>query len=197
MEMRRFALLTLLLLALAPTALRAQPTDPAAVLEASDAAYNAHDLEAISALFADDAVRQLSPPPPGSSGVWRGAQEIRAQWQSEFALNARIERIGEYQVSGNTVTGGARYWDDSLIQLGVAPIEYTIEVTVENGRITSSSITTTPESVARLMAAIGALPATGAAQRSEPALLLFLAGLGLIAAGVAVRLAHRAARLAP
>ncbi len=111
--LKQLSLIALALVALSPTILHAQPTDPVAVLEASDVAYNAHDLEAISALFADDAVRQLIPPPsPEASGIWRGKEEIRAQWQREFALNARVERVGEYQASGDTVTGRARYWDD-------------------------------------------------------------------------------------
>jgi hypothetical protein len=171
-----------------PVALHAQGTDPVSVLQASDAAYNAHDLEAISALFADDAVRQLIPPPsPDSSGTWRGKQEIRTQWQREFALNSRVERIGEYQASGDTVTGQARYRDDSLIQLGVAPIEYTIQVTVKNGKITSSIVTTTPESLAKIQAAVSRLPATGATGNVAPLLLLLLGGLGLIGLGIALR----------
>lgn len=195
MNTKRLVLIVFVALSLAPALLQAQEPDPAAILEASDAAYNAHDLEAISALFADDAVRQLLPPPsPEVSGVWRGIQEIRAQWQREFALNARVERIGEYQASGDTVTGRARYWDDSLIQLGVAPIEYAIEVTVADGKITSSTITTTPESVAEIQAAISRLPATGGAGGSEAVLLLLLGGLGLVAIGAAVRLGVRRSR---
>lgn len=191
MKITQLALIVLVALSLSPAVLRAQATDPVAVLEASDAAYNAHDLEAISAIFADDAVRQLVPPPsPESSGIWRGKQEIRAQWQREFALNARVERIGEYQASGDTVSGRARYWDDSLIQLGVAPIEYTIEVKVNGAKITSSTITTTPESVARIVAAISRLPATGDARGYNPALLLWLGGLGLAGAGLIVRRRH-------
>lgn len=189
METKRL-LIVLVALLLAPALLQAQESDPVAILEASDTAYNAHDLEAISALFADDAVRQLVPPPsPDVSGVWRGKQEIRAQWQREFALNARVERIGDYQASGDTVTGRARYWDDSLIQLGVAPIEYTIEVTVADGTITSSTITTAPESIAAIQAAISRLPATGAAGGYEATLLLLLGGLGLIGVAVAIRVA--------
>ncbi len=188
MRMRLLALIVPLALWMLPVSLQAQGTDPVSVLQASDAAYNAHDLEAISALFADDAVRQLIPPAsPDSSGIFRGKQEIRAQWQREFALHARVERIGEYQASGETVTGRARYWDDSLSQLGVAPIEYTIQATVKDGKITSSIVTTTPESLTKIQAAVQRLPATGTTGNAIPMLLLVLGGLGIIGLGIAVR----------
>lgn len=188
MRMQYLAPFVLAALWMFPAALQAQSTDPISVLQASDAAYNAHDLEAISAVFADDVMRQMIPPPsPDSSGIWRGKQEIRAQWQREFALNGRVERIGEYQANGDTVTGGARYWDDSLIKLGVAPIEYTIKVTVKDGKITSSVITLTPQTLAKLQAAVSQLPATGAAEHAVPLVLWVLGGLGLITGGIALR----------
>jgi LPXTG-motif cell wall-anchored protein len=73
----------------------------------------------------------------------------------------------------------------------MAPAEYTIEVVVENGKIVKATVATTPESLAKIMAAVAAmqapqaLPRTGAA---EPALWLLAAGALL--AGLGAWLLH-------
>jgi hypothetical protein len=160
----RIAIMTLVLAILAlPIPLYAQAADPVDVVMALNEAANAGDLEAQIALFAEDAVYTLIPPPPGVSGPLVGKEAIRARRQGLASLNAEggIEIL---EVSGDTITALSTYADDELRSLGIDFIEGVEEYTVQDGKITTYTWTATDESLAKLMAAMPppeALPETG------------------------------------
>ena len=74
--------------------------DPAAVVERLLEAINAHDLEAMVDLFADDYVNEWPAHPERS---FRGNQQVRRNWSQLFAsvpdLRARLPRVA---VDGDT-----------------------------------------------------------------------------------------------
>ena len=90
--------------------------DPAAVVERLLEAMNAHDLEAMLAVFADDFVNETPAHPLRS---FRGNQQVRRNWSQILAgvpdLRARVPRMAvdddtvwaEWDISGTRQDGAA------------------------------------------------------------------------------------------
>ena len=187
MNMRMIAVLMLVAILAQPVALYAQETDPVAVVMGRAEALNAGDVEATAAFFAEDAVYNIIPPPPGVQGTFNGLEEIRGRLTDVIATNANIE-IEISQVEGDKVTTLTRYAADDLQSMGLSFIEGIEEYAVQDGKITSYTWTTTEESMAKLMEVEPQpeeLPETGG--QTVPVYVLaivlgsvaFLSGLGL------------------
>jgi ketosteroid isomerase-like protein len=120
--------------ALTNTALTQEPItgqDPGEVLEAYDRALNAHDLDGLLQLFANDAVAISS-----DGSVMRGKEELRAGYGETLSLleNLKLES-DDYQVEGDTVIRIFRIsWGPAE-----APTIRTIsqEVVIQGGKIIS------------------------------------------------------------
>ena len=116
-----------------------QTRDPLSVVQALDEACNAHDLEAVMSLFADDAEVRHTPPPDGV-GVYRGKEQIRGWFEPQlpgFRVASRDRRA-----AGDTVRWSALVTDDLLRQIGQdQPVEARIEAVVRAGKIASFSVT--------------------------------------------------------
>lgn len=153
------ATIVLLVLAL-PAALYAQETDPAAVITAFYEAFNAGDIDAFVALYADDAIQAIEPSPP--FGTYVGHDEIRAWAEGYMAVNGQME-FEILQVEGDTITVKSRYWDDDIRALGIAHLEAIEVTTIQGGKIVADTYTVTEESMAEFQAAMAALelPETG------------------------------------
>src|ERR1700694_3727368 len=83
---------------------RAQAADPLSVIKALHAAQAAGQIDTVMALFADNAVLKVIPPPAGSSGgVYTGKDMIRAWFQSGFAQHQQAGSKN-YQASSDTGT---------------------------------------------------------------------------------------------
>jgi hypothetical protein len=177
----RLVVIGILIAVLALTgALYAQETEPASVVMAEVEAMNAGDLDAVMALYIDDAVIKLVPPiPPDSPDTYTGKEEIRAWFEGLVAENFQME-VEILQVEGDTVTTKCLTWMDPTRQLGVAPLEATLVYTVQDGMIKGWTWTASGESLAKLQAALTALPQTGAAAFPSPALALALGSLGVL-----------------
>jgi ketosteroid isomerase-like protein len=168
---RRWPILTTLLIAVALVALpvfslfggagqtRAAPSDdPAAVVAAYVAAVNADDLEAILALYADDAVHMALPTPDGTAGICRGKEQFRLFYEQGVANRDRIEvEDGTLVVVGDRVTFGARLASDPWRKLGIESLESNAEAVVVDGRITSHVVMLSPGSARELLTALGAM----------------------------------------
>ncbi len=113
--------------------------DPVSVIHALDTACNAHDLETVMALFADDAVATHTPPPDGV-GVYRGKEQIRAWFAPQmpgFHVDAH-----DHQVSGETVRWSGLVTHDLLRQIGqTQPVGARNEAVVRAGKIASFTVT--------------------------------------------------------
>ncbi len=115
--------------------------------------FRAGDVEGGLAYWIDDAVVRLIGAPPGQPDTMRGKAELRTWFESLLIVHFEIEEelIKE---EGDTLTVKALTWIDPTRQLGIAPLEGTEVYVVKNGKIASLTWTISPESQARLQAAL-------------------------------------------
>ena len=135
----------------------ASSNDPGTVIEAYLAAVNAGDLEAILALYADDAVHVFLPTPDGSAGVCLGKEQFRMWYEQSLANRDRVElEDGTLAVDSNQATYLTRISSDPWRALGLESLEAKADLVVIDGRIMTHLVTLTPDSVRQLQAARGA-----------------------------------------
>jgi hypothetical protein len=128
--------------------------DPASVIEAYIAAANAGDLEAILALYDDDAFHIALPSPDGSAGVCVGKEQFTMWYEQSLANGERVELAdGSLAIDGNQATFLAQITSEPWRELGVESLEAHSEVVVVDGRIMTHVVMLTPESVRTLKAA--------------------------------------------
>jgi ketosteroid isomerase-like protein len=178
MKTKMIVMTLLAVMIVLPTGLYAQDTDPESVAGALVEALVAKDIDAAMALLADDAVVTVIPPPTGTSGVFTGKEEIRAWYELLVSWNFRAE-ISNFQVEGDRATWTTKAWADPFEPLGILPLEYHAEGVFRDGKIASYTDTMTEDSVARLTAAMAALPVTGGAHLGS-GLLLWLGAAALL-----------------
>ena len=110
--------------------------DPAAVIEAYEAAVNAGDLDAILALYDDEAFHIALPSPDGSAGVCLGKEQFRMWYEQSLANGERVDVAdGTVTVNGNQATFTARLSSEPWSKLGIDTLEATSEIVVIDGRI--------------------------------------------------------------
>jgi hypothetical protein len=132
--------------------------DPAAVIEAYIAAANAGDLEAILALYADDAFHIALPSPDGSAGVCVGKAQFTMWYEQSLANRERVElEVGSLAVDGNQATFVTRITSEPWSKLGLDALAAQSEMVVIDGRIATHVVLLTPESVRKLQTARGAI----------------------------------------
>ena len=156
-----FAVLLAMLTLPAGVAAQEQETDPAAVVEAAYAAVQANDLERAGTYLADDVVLVLVPPPPGTNGTFVGKDAVLGWYENLIKNNFAIE-FSDADVSGNRVSITNQTWVDDL---PIAPVEFDGTGIVQDGLIKTLSWVITPDSAAKLEAAIAQLAAKAAAAR--------------------------------
>ena len=195
MKMHIVATTALVVMLALSVALYAQETDPSSVVMAIVEPLNAGGIDTMMAFFADDAVVKLVPAlPPGSPDTFTGAEEIRAWFEGLVAMNFEIH-IEVLQVEGDTVTTKTSTWADPTREMGVAPLVATEVYTVQDGKIKGFTWTISDESLAKLQAAMAALPETGGTNPTGTLpLWLGVGGLLLLALGVGLRWAFGRAR---
>lgn len=93
-------------------------------------------------------------------------------------------------MEGDTVTARTKTWSDPTREMGVAPLVATEVYIVQDGKITSLTYTPTEESVAKLQAAMAALPVTGGAASPSYALVMAFGGLAILS-GLGLALLRR------
>lgn len=165
----------------------AQSQDPITVAKALDAAFNAHDIDAALALFADDATVHDADQPPGKTD-YAGKAQIR-EWLAFLAPeeNARIES-SNYRANGNVVTYDWKFYIKELEGTGLEPEDGSSTATVQDGKILSYSASSTAEWRARAAAASGGvgMPSTGEPSAPYIGALALLSGL-LIVGGLTLK----------
>jgi hypothetical protein len=180
-----------------PTALvraaQDQARDPIAVLQAMDAAMNAHDVDAAVALFADDGVYLDTFPAPKTTGRYVGKAPIRAYFQTIFAFINNAQS-SNFRVAGDYLTAANQqsFNDPNLPPGFPQPIESHIYVVIQNGKIQSFTIDNNAGWLARRDAVLGptpGMPTTGAPSPTGALIVLVLAGL-LVLLGLSLRVGH-------
>jgi hypothetical protein len=174
----------------------AQPSDAQSLLMSFwQKVGDAQAIDSALEMLTDDAVLRITPAPPGTPGVWTGKTELRQalQYASENAVGGVLQ--GSAQVSGNTATASVMMSNRFLVAWGVAPVKFSTELVVENGKIKSFSNTIAPEERERVAAAAQAaqagqapagMPRTGGDQAGAP-VALAIAGLACLLAAMAAR----------
>lgn len=148
-----------------PTAApRVQEKNPETVLRAITDALNKKDVEAATALLADDVTQTLIPAPSGT-GVYQGKDAMHARFKEVVAANP-THKIISCQTSGDKVTCAATYTDDSIEPLGF-DLEFNVEAVVQNGLLKTVTWKMTDQSLAKMQAAMASTPAPTATLQPE------------------------------
>ncbi|CAG0943245.1 hypothetical protein ANRL1_01259 [Anaerolineae bacterium] len=142
----------------APPPTPVPPPDPMAVIKSLSDALNAGNVDAVMAFFADDATQTQTPPPAGTSGVRTGKEQIRGFFAGMIAGKFSGE-LSNLKVTGDKITYTSTFSTDTYRKLGVAPLVAAEEAVFEKGKIKSQTITVTPESLAKIQAAMAAAQA--------------------------------------
>jgi hypothetical protein len=143
----------------------AQPapaSDPASVLTAFVGAVGT-DVDAAFAMAADDMVLRIVPAPQGTTGLWTGKDEVRQGLEYAKAHKVKITLASNPQVDGNRVTATSMSSNDFFEMIGVAPVQFTSEAVIVDGKIKSFTNTIAPSEGPRVGAAAQAFQAAHAA----------------------------------
>ena len=124
-----FVTLVLLMVALVlgacqSVALTTSEPSPVEVIEALEEAFNAQDIDAIMALFAEDAVEI------NSVGAWKGADKIRSSYNLALSAEGTIDNT-DIRMEGDTVLYDCHLIDKN----GETFLVEKYEAVVENGKI--------------------------------------------------------------
>jgi LPXTG-motif cell wall-anchored protein len=124
----------------------AQVQDPESVLRAVVAAGNAHNVEGMLALFADDAV-VIGPGEALRPTTFRGKAEIRALFLAPPGSvdnpTTRAE-LGSVQVAGDRATAPFRLFANDIAATGVPFLQGSISAALQGGKIVSLTIAVAP-----------------------------------------------------
>ncbi|MFO7635625.1 MAG: nuclear transport factor 2 family protein [Caldilinea sp.] len=140
------------------------PQGVEAVIRAAYDALNAGDVEGNLAYYAQDVVSVSLPPPPGTTGVIVGYDDMLQVTKDLISRNIYMD-ITELYAHGDSASITALLTEDIFTDLGVAPMELTGTATVQDGLIVMESWVMRKESFARFMAAIAAAESKGLVQR--------------------------------
>ncbi|MEO6458034.1 MAG: nuclear transport factor 2 family protein [Chloroflexia bacterium] len=162
----------------------AQAKDPASVIAYGTAQVNAHNLDALMSIFADDAVVN------NDGTLFAGKEQVRGFLKAALDDFISTTIVGEFTVNGNKVTWREEDRIKSLTQIGVPVIYSSGEAVVEDGLIKSMVFTTEAASIAeieRAMAAVpSGMPSTGANEVLN-FIMMAVVGAILVVAGLMVR----------
>jgi hypothetical protein len=170
-------MMSVVLLAL-PVVLYAQEPDPMSIINAWVEALNAGDIDAALSYLADDAVVQIVPPAPGTSGVFTGKGEVRGWYETVVGQNG-LTALSDCQVDGETVTCVNTYAEDSFRSLGIDTVVGEWVAVVQEGKLQSYTFTMSDESLAALMTAMTppVMPETGGSAYPICAIVTMLGAL--------------------
>ena len=176
-----------------PGALYAQEPDPVSTISAWVEALNAGDIDSALSCLADDAVVQIVPAAPGTSGIFTGKGEVRG-WYETIVGQHGVTALSDCQVDGETVTCVNNYAEDSFRSLGIDFVVGEWVAVVREGKLQSYTFTMSDESLAALMAAMTppVMPETGGSACPTSAAVAILGGLiGISGLGLGISQWHR------
>jgi ketosteroid isomerase-like protein len=124
--------------------------DPITLAQSFDAAWNAHDMNAVMGFFADDAIVRLAPPPP-DGGIYSGKAAIRA-WAETLMPGFHVESTA-HCATGDQVTWSFRVSCDSFQAMGVNPVTGRADALVRGDKIKSFTVTFDEATASRMSSA--------------------------------------------
>jgi ketosteroid isomerase-like protein len=193
MKARLFVVTVSVVLLALPVALYAQEPDPVSTINAWVEALNAGDIDSALSCLADDAVVQIVPAAPGTSGIFTGKGEVRG-WYETIVGQHGVTALSDCQVDGETVTCVNNYAEDSFRSLGIDSVVGEWVAVVRDGKLQSYTFTMSDESLAALMAAMipPVMPQTGGSACPTSAAVAILGGLiGISGLGLGISQWHR------
>jgi ketosteroid isomerase-like protein len=124
------------------------------VVQAYIRAVNSHNVDAVLAVYADDAVHEVIAP---DADVYIGKARIRQFYQQTAANHDHLAVVGTVHVVGDKVMYTKRIASDSFRRLGIAtPLDAFVVAVVRAGKFASYTAVFTPTSLAKLQVAIAA-----------------------------------------
>jgi polyhydroxybutyrate depolymerase len=141
--------------------------DPASLIKELVDVLNAGNVDAAIAFFTDDATQTQQPPPSGTSGVRTGKEQIRVFYKGLLDDHFNVE-LSNVKVAGDKVTYTCTFSTDSYKKMGVAPLVTMEEAVFVGGKIKSQTINVSPESLAKIQAAMTAAQAKIATPTAIP-----------------------------
>lgn len=174
----------------------AQASDPASVVDTFHAAGD--DMEAALSLLTNDVVIELIPPPPNTTGVWKGKEGARAFFEWRNAQNIRRVRVGTANVSGNTIEGNVSVTSNTFKRLGLGAVAHIFRAEVQDGKLKYYFGQLAPFEQERVSAALlgagqaQAQPA-GMPRTGESGMLPLITALGVLMLAVGAGLRRRTA----
>jgi hypothetical protein len=136
---------------------------PADVVESYRQAYNDHDLEKLTTLFAEDVSFEI-----GGQFSLQDKEQVRDLAEYDFALNIEMF-IDRVETRGDTVQCRLEEKNDWLEEAGIERTSYTAIFSIENGLIRSISAEQSGPTAAAFKRVIG--PLMHWAERERPELL--------------------------
>ena len=119
-------------------------------------AMNAHDLEGILGLYAEDAVHVALPTPDGSAGVCTGKSQFRMWYEQAIANGDHLELVDRsLKVQDGRATFTVRITRTPWTELGLWQLEASVEAVVVDGLIQTHIVMLSPGGVRSLLAAQG------------------------------------------
>ncbi len=155
MKTQLFSLWVCALCVIALAACAAPTPDPASQIKALVDVLNAGNVDAAIAFFTDDAMQTQTPPPSGTSGIRTGKDQIRGFYKGLIDDHFSVE-LSNVKTAGDKVTYTCTFSTDSYKKMGVAPLVTLEEAVFVGGKIKSQTINVSPESLAKIQAAMAA-----------------------------------------
>ena len=116
-----------------------------------DGAWNAHDRDRVLNLFADDAVVEMVPPPPGAPPLFRGPDQIRQL--VDMLIGGFHVESSQFHEEGDRVSWFSTVENDGFRAMGLDSADVTCEAVVHDGKVQAFTPRFTPSTVARMRAA--------------------------------------------
>lgn len=128
--------------------------EPAAVIQAFDAACNAGDVDRVMNFFSPDAVvRFMYPPPFPEPDTYSGQAEIRTMLARYLADQFHIQS-SDYKVAGDQMTWCYQLTTGRLQGFGVDQVDGAAGATFAHGKILHLTLSFTPRSTERIVTAL-------------------------------------------
>lgn len=97
----------------------------------------AADWEAQANLITDDVTLQIVPPPPGTTGVWSGKDQVREFLELGKGQNGLEELVGSWPVNGDRVSGTVMVTVNNFRKWNVGAVQRQFEFVVQGGKVKS------------------------------------------------------------